>query len=90
MPKGDSRPLWKVLRVLGNLCGLPGFEYSASEEVCFELKKMMQRLPEVYQWQASKASGATEAFAVLPMYQVDPIVRHANALQQSVNQKGIS
>ena len=25
-PLGDTRPAWKVLRVLGNLLGLPGFE----------------------------------------------------------------
>ncbi|MGF2504375.1 NADH-quinone oxidoreductase subunit NuoG, partial [Ralstonia pseudosolanacearum] len=30
---GDSRPAWKVLRVLGNLLGLSGFEYETSEAV---------------------------------------------------------
>ena len=32
-PRGETRPAWKVLRVLGNLLGLPGFEYETSEEV---------------------------------------------------------
>jgi NADH-quinone oxidoreductase subunit G len=31
-PLGDARPAWKVLRVLGNLLGLPGFA-ETSEEV---------------------------------------------------------
>ena len=32
-PLGDTRPGWKVLRVLGNLLGLPGFDYNSAEEV---------------------------------------------------------
>lgn len=32
-PLGDARPAWKVLRVLGNLLGLTGFEYETSEAV---------------------------------------------------------
>ncbi|WP_416191578.1 NADH-quinone oxidoreductase subunit NuoG [Neisseria sp. CCUG12390] len=30
---GDSRPLWKVLRVLGNLFDVKGFDYHSSEEI---------------------------------------------------------
>ena len=32
-PLGEARPAWKVLRVLGNLLGLPGFEHESAEEV---------------------------------------------------------
>ena len=32
-PLGDTRPAWKVLRVLGNLLGLKGFDFETSEEV---------------------------------------------------------
>ena len=32
-PVGDSRPGWKVLRVLGNQFGLDGFEQHSSEEI---------------------------------------------------------
>ena len=32
-PLGETRPGWKVLRVLGNLLGLPGFDYETSESV---------------------------------------------------------
>ena len=32
-PAGDSRPGWKVLRVLGNLLGLPGFDFETAEDV---------------------------------------------------------
>ncbi len=32
-PLGDTRPAWKVLRVLGNLLGLPGFDQDSTEAV---------------------------------------------------------
>ncbi|MEO7500890.1 MAG: NADH-quinone oxidoreductase subunit NuoG, partial [Casimicrobiaceae bacterium] len=32
-PLGETRPLWKVLRVLGTLLGKPGFDFDTSEEV---------------------------------------------------------
>ena len=37
-PFGDARPAWKVLRVLGNLCGVSGFEYVSSEETLAEVR----------------------------------------------------
>jgi NADH-quinone oxidoreductase subunit G len=39
LPVGESRPGWKVLRVLGNLLNLAGFEYQSSEDVREELRK---------------------------------------------------
>ena len=32
-PLGETRPAWKVLRVLGNMLGLPGFEFETAGEV---------------------------------------------------------
>ena len=32
-PLGETRPAWKVLRVLGSLLGIPGFEFTSAEEV---------------------------------------------------------
>lgn len=32
-PQGEARPAWKVLRVLGNLLSLGGFEYDTAEAV---------------------------------------------------------
>ena len=32
-PYAQSRPMWKVLRVMGNELGLDGFDYTSSEEV---------------------------------------------------------
>ena len=39
VPVGESRPGWKVLRVLGNLLNLSGFDYQSSEDVRDELRK---------------------------------------------------
>ncbi|MDB5838722.1 MAG: nuoG [Herminiimonas sp.] len=36
-PRGDARPGWKVLRVLGNLLGLEGFDYETSETIRNEI-----------------------------------------------------
>jgi NADH-quinone oxidoreductase subunit G len=32
-PLGETRPAWKVLRVLANLLGVPGFEFESSQDV---------------------------------------------------------
>ncbi len=40
-PVGESRPGWKILRVLGNLLGLSGFDYQSSEDVREELAKLV-------------------------------------------------
>ncbi|MDE2275190.1 MAG: molybdopterin-dependent oxidoreductase, partial [Burkholderiales bacterium] len=32
-PLGETRPAWKVLRVLGNQLGLPGFDFDTTEQV---------------------------------------------------------
>ena len=36
-PRGETRPAWKVLRVLGNLLGLTGFDHESSEAVRTEV-----------------------------------------------------
>jgi NADH-quinone oxidoreductase subunit G len=47
LPVGESRPGWKVLRVLGNLLNLAGFEYQSSEDVRDELRKACGASPVV-------------------------------------------
>jgi len=41
IPVGESRPAWKVLRVLGNLLSVADFDYAAVSEVTAELNGMM-------------------------------------------------
>ena len=86
---GGSRPGWKVLRVLGNLLELEGFDETSSEQVRDTLR---ERLGEVAADNsqcgepAAPASGGgsgLERIAYLPMYAVDAIVRRAEALQKT-------
>ena len=49
-PLGETRPAWKVLRVLGNLLGLPGFDYESAQPTCW--------LPRAAPHDAAAAAGA--------------------------------
>jgi len=95
---GEARPGWKILRVLGNLLNLGGFEYQSSEEVLSEVRKACEGLaPAPYSGnhavaaraasaQGARAGDGTAPDASLidvPMYQVDPVVRRAPALQKT-------
>jgi NADH-quinone oxidoreductase subunit G len=88
-PVGESRPGWKVFRVLANLLNLPGFDYTSSEQVTDDLRKDLDQAPQF----ALKGSARTlQSKLVLnespserdvPIYQVDAIVRRAIALQST-------
>ncbi len=45
-PLGEARPAWKVLRVLGNLLGLPGFAFETSEDVRAEALGDVAKIPD--------------------------------------------
>lgn len=83
---GDSRPAWKVLRVLGNLLGLSGFDYDTSETVRDDVlaKPVAGRLSNATAAQTAApaaAAGGIERLADVPIYHADPIVRRAGSLQ---------
>ena len=90
-PVGQSRPGWKILRVLGNLLGLTGFDYESSEDVRAELETLVGA-PTAYsapayvgQHEVGPAAGAASAPRVvdIPMYQIDALVRRAPSLQRT-------
>ena len=88
---GDSKPLWKVLRVLGNLFALDGFGFESSEEVLAEALGNADALPEKLnnfsngQVQAAFFNNADKLVRVggVGIYHTDPIVRRAASLQQT-------
>jgi len=84
-PIGESRPAWKVLRVLANLLNLPNFDYVSSEQVRDELKMQLGevKLDNSYGNTAALARNSTQVTGNrdVPIYQVDAIVRRATALQ---------
>jgi NADH-quinone oxidoreductase subunit G len=84
---GESRPGWKVLRVLGNLLELPGCDYDTSEQIRDEVFDSVGEIQpdntvnlSVAVESSASASGNIEDLNV-PMYQVDALVRRALPLQ---------
>ena len=86
-PAGDSRPAWKVLRVLGNLLGLAGFNHETSEDVRAEalgdLATVAKRLDNRTAAAITLPSAAIglQRLADVPIYATDALVRRAAALQ---------
>ena len=85
-PVAEARPAWKVLRVLANLLEVPGSDYRDSIAVRDELKAIEQNAP------SATRTGITEleteltlkaADLEIPIYSIDPLVRRADALQQT-------
>ena len=87
-PVGESRPAWKVLRVLANFLHCDGFEYASSDEVRDELRAKIPLNPPFSKGEISfslslKKGGGdfiTRIGEIAP-YSGDNIVRRAKALQ---------
>lgn len=87
-PQGETRPAWKVLRVLGNLLELAGFDYESSEQVRDE---MLGGKPEFVAGldngvkpgalNLSADAGGLQRVADVPIHFADPLARRAPALQ---------
>ncbi|MGH8713159.1 MAG: molybdopterin-dependent oxidoreductase, partial [Casimicrobiaceae bacterium] len=88
-PLGEARPAWKVLRVLGSLLGLDGFEQDSIDAVRRELPA-----PDAITASLSNAGApaieasaggeaSLERIADVPMYFADPLVRRADSLQKT-------
>ena len=93
-PQGDSRPAWKVLRVLGTMLGLPGFAFETSEEVKAVALGDLAALPAKLNNATTAAitllasSGGLERLADVPIYSADALVRRAPALQATADAQG--
>lgn len=86
-PFEETRPAWKVLRVLGNIFELEGFDFITSEDVLDEAKQKIGKIDtsNKMSWRCpSSLANKTDAISrigVLPIYASDSIVRRAKALQ---------
>jgi NADH-quinone oxidoreductase subunit G len=82
-PVGESRPAWKVLRVLGNLLNLPNFDYETSEQVRDELKAQLGNViaDNHYHNTTTVVRHSDVAATEMQLYDVDAVVRRATALQ---------
>ncbi len=82
-PMGESRPGWKVLRVLGNLLNLSGFEQQTSEDVREEMKTAAAPVGLATGGGEGRSTSADLKTLDTPIYQADALVRRAGALQRT-------
>jgi len=86
-PLGEARPAWKVLRVLGNLLSVAGFDQDSSEmvrdevlkgvDICSKLNNQLQG----YSAQPVAVAGGLQRVADVSIYATDAIVRRSAPLQ---------
>jgi NADH-quinone oxidoreductase subunit G len=91
-PLGETRPAWKVLRVLANMLDLPGFHFDASTDV---LNKLTGQTAALLAIPTDKLGNTTAAAidisevktqpVVAAIYQIDGIVRRASSLQMTAD-----
>ncbi|MBM2853180.1 MAG: dehydrogenase [Steroidobacteraceae bacterium] len=82
-PVGEARPGWKILRVLGNLLDLEGYNYESSAGIQEELRRLIGEVGYDGRFAGKRTISAARGGATseLPLYQVDAIVRRATPLQ---------
>jgi len=89
-PLGEARPAWKVLRVLGNLLDLQGFEQDSADDVTREAlgngdiaSRLSNRIDLAASALSPAVSGGLERIAEVPIYAADAIVRRSPPLQMT-------
>ena len=87
-PRAEARPAWKVLRVLGNLLNVAGFDYDSSEVVRDEalqgvdvVSKLNNAVQGVTVQVTTHVADGLQRVADVPIYSSDAIVRRSAPLQ---------
>jgi NADH-quinone oxidoreductase subunit G len=91
-PLAETRPAWKVLRVLGNMLSLPGFDFETAQDVAaaalqgqagtLSADKLSNKTTA-----AINLSAAASEPAVASIYQLDALTRRAPSLQATADAK---
>ena len=88
-PRGETRPAWKVLRVLGNLLGLAGFEHNDSKEVLRDalgdtplgsVQAFLDNEVNGVRVEPPSSGEGLERVAEVPIYETDAVVRRSPSL----------
>jgi len=95
-PMGETRPAWKVLRVLANLLGLPGFDQESSQAV---LAKVLSGVESGAVVPAGRLNNSTSAAietgaaqgkpCVAAIYELDALVRRSPSLQATADARAV-
>jgi NADH-quinone oxidoreductase subunit G len=80
-PLADTRPAWKVLRVLANLLEIPGVSFETSQDVLARATAQPLAASNTTRAAINLTGTTTPAPAVASIYQLDGIVRRAPSLQ---------
>jgi len=79
-PLAETRPAWKVLRVLANMLGLPQLAFETSQDVLKQATATPLNLSNVSRSEV-RLAGQVDAPCVACIYQLDSLVRRAPSLQ---------
>jgi len=93
-PLGETRPGWKVLRVLGTLLALPGFDADTADDVRAsvlpagsDITGSLSNSTEAAIAKQVTAASPVERVADVPIYFADALVRRATSLQRTADAK---
>jgi NADH-quinone oxidoreductase subunit G len=94
-PQGDARQGWKVLRMLGSMLGLAGFEAERVEEVRADISPAFESLAEgrlsnavdEFDWQLQAAPQSLERVDEFAIYAMDPVARRSRPVQLTADMK---
>ena len=94
-PKGEARPAWKILRVLGNFMQCQGFDQVTLDDVSAEIPMTLESSDNLTEAdlifhaaqsnETSSSSNQLLRIADMPMYRGDVTLRHASALQRTAD-----
>ncbi len=93
-PLGETRPAWKVLRVLANVLGLAGFAYETSQQVLAAIAALQADGTGFSVRAEALGNSSSAAIDLTPaarepvcasIYQLDALVRRAPSLQQTAD-----
>jgi len=94
-PLGDSRPGWKVLRMLGAILEIPDFHVETIEALRSLIAPDLQAWAKrglgngaaSFTWELRTPRASIERIAEFGIYAADPVVRRAQSLQKSADGK---
>ena len=79
-PLAETRPAWKVLRVLANMLGLPQLAFETSQDVLKQISATPLNLSNACSSEV-RLAGHVDTPCVASIYQLDSLVRRAPSLQ---------
>ncbi len=90
-PMGEARPAWKILRVLGNLLDIDGFDQVSSSDALEEARKaaagreLDNTVSADINAERQLSGSGLSRIGDVPIYATDSMVRRAPALQQTAD-----